>query len=395
MKNRIDLILPESTYIPGLLNDDFYYSIKENKDFSDSLKENGKYELYLIDKHSGKEKHLGNFEHDGKKLVINLKDISEKNWKTILQTIGYETSFDVIKEKFQFKNGKNATLIIDAQKSKRTMKIENFETDERETNFKEFIENIEQIPNEFYIYFEMNDYDVEDIEFMQKFPNGNEFSCTITSYDHLKNLKILDAEKPFEIYCENPKKAKMENLEISEAMIIESSKIQINSIGEIGELIQNRADDFYRDVFERKERVLKVFDKTNENKILNCLKAFKSEVPIKVQNSNNTLTLIKEFPNKIFIDKETNKKIKFDNKNIVIKNNKSSNNENIYFLIYAYKKLSKLEEFKQFKNVPILLDNNDTIVEINKGKLKQLSGKPENLEKIEKNLNQSKKIKTR
>lgn len=32
----------------------------------------------------------------------------------------------------------------------------------------------------------MKNYNVEDIEFIQKSPNNNKFSCTITSYDHLK-----------------------------------------------------------------------------------------------------------------------------------------------------------------------------------------------------------------
>ena len=51
MIKRIDLILPKDAYVPSLIHDDFYYSIKENKDFSKSLKENGKYELHLIDEH--------------------------------------------------------------------------------------------------------------------------------------------------------------------------------------------------------------------------------------------------------------------------------------------------------------------------------------------------------
>ena len=35
----------------------------------------------------------------------------------------------------------------------------------------------------------MKNYNVEDIEFIQKSPNNNKFSCTITSYDHLKKQK--------------------------------------------------------------------------------------------------------------------------------------------------------------------------------------------------------------
>lgn len=401
MIKKIDLILPKGAYIPSLTHDDFYYSTKRNEDFSKSLKENGKYELHLIDEHSGKEKLLGNFENEGNKLTVNIEDISNKNWHDILQLIGYETKFDVIEENFHFKNGRNATLTIDTQNSTRTVKIENFETNDREINFKELIENVEQIPNEFYIYFDLEDYNAEDIEFVQKSPNGNKFSCAITSYDHLKKLEIQDKEKPFKISSKNPEKAKMENLGINEAMMIESSKIQVNSIGEIGELIQSRANDFYEEIMEkgRQGETLRPFDKTNEDEVFKCLRAFGSKVPIKVSTTDNTLTLIKEFPNKNFIDKQTNKKIKFDGEKIYIKTTKpiSYNNvsENISSLYDSYKEISKSEEFKGLKNIPVLLDNRDSIIEINKGKLKLLSGKVENLEKLENILNQDKKTKNR
>ena len=400
MIKKIDLILPKAAYVPSLVYDDFYYSIKRNENFLKSLKENGKYELRLIDEHSGKEKYLGNFENKGNELTVNIEDISNKNWHDILQFIGYETKFDVIEENFQFKNGKNATLTIDTQNSARTVKIENFETNNRETNFKELIENVEQIPNEFYIYFDLEDYNAEDIEFVQKSPNSNKFSCTITSYDHLKKLEIQDKEKPFKISSKNPEKAKMENLEINEAMMIESSKIQVNSIGEIGELIQSRANDFYEEIMKkgRQGETLRPFDKTNEDEVFKCLRAFGSKVPIKVSTTDNTLTLIKEFPNENFIDKQTNKKIKFDGEKIYIKTTKpiSYNNisENISSLYDSYKEISKSKEFKEFKNTPVLLDNRDSIIEINKGKLKLLSGKVEKLEKLENILNQDKKIKT-
>ena len=59
------------------------------------------------------------------------------------------------------------------------------------------------------------------------------------------------------------------------------------------------------------------------------------------------------------------------------------------------KEISKSEEFKGLKNIPVLLDNRDSIIEINKGKLKLLSGKVENLEKLENILNQDKKTKNR
>ena len=49
----------------------------------------------------------------------------------------------------------------------------------------------------------------------------------------------------------------------------------------------------------------------------------------------------------------------------------------------------------ELKNMPVLLDNKDSIIEINKGKLKLLSGKMENLEKIENIIKQEKKTKTR
>lgn len=310
----------------------------------------------------------------------------------------------MIEENFHFKNGRNATLTIDTQNSTRTVKIENFETNDRETNFKELIENVEQIPNEFYIYFDLEDYNAEDIEFVQKSPNGNKFSCTITSYDHLKKLEIQDKEKPFKIFSENPEnpeKAKMENLGINEAMIIESSKIQVNSIGEIGELIQSRANDFYVEIMEkgRQGETLKPFDKTNEDEVFKCLRAFGSKVPIKVSTTDNTLNLIKEFPNENFIDKQTNKKMKFDGEKIYIKTTKpvSHNNvcENISSLYEAYKEISKSEEFKKIKNTPVLLDNRDSIIEINKGKLKLLSGKLENFEKLENIIKQDRKTKTR
>lgn len=401
MIKRIDLILPKAAYIPSLMHDDFYYSIKRNENFSKSLKEKGKYELYLIDEHSGKEKYLGNFENKGNKLTVNIEDISNKNWYDILQFIGYETKFDVIEENFQFKNGRNANLTIDTQNSARTVKIENFETDVRENNFKELIENVEQIPNEFYVYFDLEDYNAEDIEFVQKSPNGNKFSCTITSYDHLKKLEIQDKEKPFKISSENPEKAKMGNLEINEAMIIESSKIQVNSIGKIGELIQSRANDFYVEIMKkgRQGETLRSFDKTNEDEVFKCLRAFGSKVPIKVSTTDNTLNLIKEFPNENFIDKQTNKKIKFDGEKIHIKTTRSINYnnvcENISSLYEAYKEISKSEEFKEFKNKSVLLDNRDSIIEINKEKLKLLSGKVENFEKLENIIKQDKKIKTR
>lgn len=401
MIKKIDLILPKGAYIPSLTHDDFYYSTKRNEDFSKSLKENGKYELHLIDEHSGKEKLLGNFENEGNKLTVNIEDISNENWYDILQLIGYETKFDIIEENFQFKNGRNATLTIDTQNSVRTVKIENFETSNREINFKELIENVEQIPNEFYVYFDLEDYNAEDIEFVQKSPNSNKFSCTITSYDHLKKLEIQDKEKPFKISSKNPEKAKMENLGINEAMMIESSKIQVNSIGKIGELIQSRANDFYEEIMEkgRQGETLRPFDKTNEDEVFKCLRAFGSKVPIKVSTTDNTLTLIKEFPNKNFIDKQTNKKIKFDGEKIYIKTTKpiSYNNvsENISSLYDSYKEISKSEEFKGLKNIPVLLDNRDSIIEINKGKLKLLSGKVENLEKLENILNQDKKTKNR
>ena len=401
MIKRIDLILPKAAYIPSLTHDDFYYSIKRNENFSKSLKEKGKYELYLIDEHSGKERYLGNFENKGNKLTVNIEDISNKNWHDILQFIGYETKFDIIEENFQFKNGRNANLTIDASNSTRTVKIENFKTDIRENNFKELIENVEQIPNEFYVYFDLEDYNAEDIEFVQKSPNGNKFSFTITSYDHLKKLEIQDKEKPFKISSENPEKAKMENLEINEAMIIESSKIQVNSIGEIGELIQSRANDFYVEIMEkgRQGETLKPFDKTNEDEVFKCLRAFGSKVPIKVSTTDNTLNLIKEFPNENFIDKQTNKKMKFDGEKIYIKTTKpvSHNNvcENISSLYEAYKEISKSKEFKELKNTPVLLDNRDSIIEINKGKLKLLSGKLENFEKLENIIKQDKKTKTR
>ena len=240
---------------------------------------------------------------------------------------------------------------------------------------------LEQIPNEFYVYFEMKNYNVEDIEFIQKSPNNNKFSCTITSYDHLKKLEIEDKEKPFKISSENPEKAKMENLEINEAMIIESSKIQVNSIGEIGELIQSRTNDFYEEIMEKERQgeILRTFDRTNENEVFKCLRAFGSKVPIKVSATDNTLTLIKEFPNENFIDKQTNKKIKFDGEKIYIKTTKpiSYNNvsENISSLYESYKEISKSKEFKELKNTPVLLDNRDSIIEINKGKLKTFIGK--------------------
>ena len=389
MIKRIDLILPKAAYIPSLTHDDFYYSIKRNENFSKSLKEKGKYELYLIDEHSGKERYLGNFENKGNKLTVNIEDISNKNWHDILQFIGYETKFDIIEENFQFKNGRNANLTIDASNSTRTVKIENFKTDIRENNFKELIENVEQIPNEFYVYFDLEDYNAEDIEFVQKSPNGNKFSFTITSYDHLKKLEIQDKEKPFKISSENPEKAKMENLEINEAMIIESSKIQVNSIGEIGELIQSRANDFYVEIMEkgRQGETLKPFDKTNEDEVFKCLRAFGSKVPIKVSTTDNTLNLIKEFPNENFIDKQTNKKMKFDGEKIYIKTTKPVSHNNVC------ENISSL--YEAYKNTPVLLDNRDSIIEINKGKLKLLSGKLENFEKLENIIKQDKKTKTR
>lgn len=132
----------------------------------------------------------------------------------------------------------------------------------------------------------------------------------------------------------------------------------------------------------RQGEILRTFDKTNEDEVFKCLRAFGSKVPIKVSTTDNTLTLIKEFPNENFIDKQTNKKIKFDGEKIYIKTTKpvSHNNvcENISSLYEAYKEISKSEEFKKIKNTPVLLDNRDSIIEINKGKLKLLSGKLEN-----------------
>ena len=93
------------------------------------------------------------------------------------------------------------------------------------------------------------------------------------------------------------------------------------------------------------------------------------------------------------------KKIKFDGEKIYIKTTKpiSYNNvcENISSLYDSYKEILKPEEFKELKNMPVLLDNKDSIIEINKGKLKLLSGKMENLEKIENIIKQEKKTKTR
>ena len=144
---------------------------------------------------------------------------------------------------------------------------------------------------------------------------------------------------------------------------------------------------------------MKPFDKTNEDEVFKCLRAFGSKVPIKVSTTGNTLNLIKEFPNENFIDKQTNKKMKFDGEKIYIKTTKpaSHNNvcENISSLYEAYKEISKPEEFKKIKNTPVLLDNRDSIIEINKGKLKLLSGKLENFEKLENIIKQDKKTKTR
>lgn len=147
----------------------------------------------------------------------------------------------------------------------------------------------------------------------------------------------------------------------------------------------------------RQGEILRTFDKTNEDEVFKCLRAFGSKVPIKVSTTDNTLTLIKEFPNENFIDKQTNKKIKFDGEKIYIKTTKpiSYNNvcENISSLYDSYKEILKPEEFKELKNMPVLLDNKDSIIEINKGKLKLLSGKMENLEKIENIIKQEKKQK--
>lgn len=149
----------------------------------------------------------------------------------------------------------------------------------------------------------------------------------------------------------------------------------------------------------RQGEILRTFDKTNEDEVFKCLRAFGSKVPIKVSTTDNTLTLIKEFPNENFIDKQTNKKIKFDGEKIYIKTTKpiSYNNvcENISSLYEAYKEISKSEEFKKIKNTPVLLDNRDSIIEINKGKLKLLSGKLENFEKLENIIKQDRKTKTR
>ena len=130
----------------------------------------------------------------------------------------------------------------------------------------------------------------------------------------------------------------------------------------------------------RQGEILRTFDKTNEDEVFKCLRAFGSKVPIKVSTTDNTLTLIKEFPNENFIDKQTNKKIKFDG-------------EKISSLYDSYKEILKPEEFKELKNMPVLLDNKDSIIEINKGKLKLLSEKMENLEKIENIIKQEKKQK--
>lgn len=149
----------------------------------------------------------------------------------------------------------------------------------------------------------------------------------------------------------------------------------------------------------RQGEILRTFDKTNENEVFKCLRAFGSKVPIKVSTTDNTLTLIKEFSNENFIDKQTNKKIKFDGEKIYIKTTKpiSYNNvsENISSLYESYKEISKSKEFKELKNTSVLLDNRDSIIEINKGKLKLLSGKVENLEKLENIIKQDRKTKTR
>ena len=91
--------------------------------------------------------------------------------------------------------------------------------------------------------------------------------------------------------------------------------------------------------------------------------------------------------------------MKFDGEKIYIKTTKpiSYNNvcENISSLYESYKEISKSEEFKKLKNTPVLLDNRDSIIEINKGKLKLLSGKLENFEKLENIIKQDRKTKTR
>ena len=58
--------------------------------------------------------------------------------------------------------------------------------------------------------------------------------------------------------------------------------------------------------------------------------------------------------------------------------------------------MNHIKKFQNLKSLtPVLLDNRDSIIEINKGKLKLLSGKVENLEKLENIIKQDRKTKTR
>ena len=383
---KIDLVLPIDAYIPSLAgNQDFYYSIKENKDFLKSLKEQGKYEIYLKDEKNNTQKYLGNYEHDKNKFIANIEDISNYHWKDILEVIKNNSNFNTIEENFKFKNNTIANLEIDNKNNNIIAKFEKFNNDNREKNFSEFIENIEQIPRKFY-----EEFTPQNLTCIQKNQDNSEFSCTITPWKHLKELKIIDKEKTFEISAEEPEKANMKNLEINEAMLLKSSNIQTNAIGKIGELIEERANDFEK-IFlieTRRNPTLKEFNKENEKELFKCIKAYKqtSKVPLATQKSTNALTLLKEFPNETFIDKECKKQLKFDNKKLYITTNKSisydNKFENIIHLLNTYQHLSKLKEFEEFKNRPIILNNNNIKIEINNGNLKQLSG---NLKEEEKN----------
>lgn len=383
---KIDLILPSEAYIPSLAgNQDFYYSIKENKDFLKSLKEQGKYEIYLKNEKNNTQKYLGNYEHNNNKLIVNIEDISNYYWKDILEIIKNNSNFNTIEENFKFKNNTIANLKIDNKNNNIIAKFEKTSNNNREQNFSEFIENIEQIPREFY-----EKFTPKNLTCIQKNQNNSEFLCTITPWKHLKELKIIDKEKTFEISATSPERTNMKNLEINEAMLLKASKIQTNAIGEIGELIEKRANDFEKIflVETRRNPTLKEFNKENEKELFKCIRTYKqtSKVPLVASKSTNTLTLLKEFPNETFIDKECKKQLKFDNKKLYITTNKSINYdnkfENITHLLNAYQKLSKLKEFDEFKNIPIILNNNNVKLEINNGYLKQLSG---NLKEEEKN----------
>lgn len=302
-----------------------------------------------------------------------------------MEVIKNNSNFSTIEENFKFKNNTIANLEIDNKNNNIIAKFEKFNNDNREKNFSEFIENIEQIPREFY-----EEFTPQNLTCIQKNQDNSEFSCTITPWKHLKELKIIDKEKTFEISAEEPEKANMKNLEINEAMLLKSSNIQTNAIGKIGELIEERANDFEK-IFlieTRRNPTLKEFNKENEKELFKCIKAYKqtSKVPLATQKSTNALTLLKEFPNETFIDKECKKQLKFDNKKLYITTNKSisydNKFENIIHLLNTYRHLSKLKEFEEFKNRPIILNNNNIKLEINNGNLKQLSG---NLKEEEKN----------